>query len=90
MLGGVGLDLGAVESHVAQADEFHRLRDQQHLHHQAFNLRQKALTEGVEGVVIRVFVGRDIAERHRVVGGALQFAAPEHARGVAVDQGRQQ
>src|SRR3989344_8481172 len=38
----------------------------------------------------RVFVGRDIAERHRVVGGALQFAAPEHARGVAVDQGRQQ
>src|SRR3712207_7532489 len=45
-------------------------------------LPEKAPPEGGDGVVVRVLVGGDEAERHRIVGRPLQLAAGEHAGGI--------
>jgi hypothetical protein len=87
---GVGVDLGAVERDRAHLQHAHLARQQQHLHEQCLDRLEKAPPERGDGVVIGVLVGGDEAKRHRIIGGPLQLAAGEHARGVAVDQNAQQ
>ena len=90
VLGGVGLDLGAVEADLAQFQAAHLLGDQQNLHEQRRQLWQKSLAKGGYRVVIRMVVGGDVPEGHRVVGRLLQLAAGKNAGRVAVKQQGQQ
>jgi hypothetical protein len=87
---GVGVDLGAVQGHRAHPQHTHFARQFEHLDEQLRDLLKKAPPEHRDGVVVGVLVGRDEAERHGVIGRALQLAAGEHPRGVAVHQDAQQ
>ena len=87
---GVGVDLGAVQRHRAQLEQPGLPRQHQDLDEQPFDLREKPAPERGDGVVVGMIVGGDEAERHRIVSGALELAAREHPRGVAVDQKPQQ
>jgi hypothetical protein len=62
----------------------------QQLHEQRLQLRKEAPAEGGNGVVVRVGVGGEIPEGHRVVGGPFDLPAGKHAGGIAVEQQRQQ
>ena len=86
----VGLDLGPVQTDRAQLHQPHRLRHQQDLHEQRFELAKEALSEIRDGTVIGIGVGADEAKRNRVVGGLRQLAAGEQASGIAVEQQRHQ
>ena len=68
----------------------HLLGDQQNLHEQRRQLWQKSLAKGGYRVVIRMVVGGDVPEGHRVVGRLLQLAAGKNAGRVAVKQQGQQ
>jgi hypothetical protein len=87
---GVGMDLRSVERHRAHPEQAHLARQFEHLDKQLRDLPKKAPPERRDGVVVGVLVGRDEAERHRVIGRALQLAAGEHPRGVAIHQDAQQ
>jgi hypothetical protein len=54
----IGVDLGAVERHRPQLQDAQLAGQQQHLHEQSLDLREKAPTERGDGVVVRVLVGR--------------------------------
>ena len=86
----IGMDLGAIQRHRPQLQHPHLAGQQQHLHEQCFDLREKASTERGDGVVVRMLVRGDEAEGDRVIGRPLQLAAGEHPRGIAVDQNAQQ
>jgi len=87
---GIGVQLRPVEPHRAQLQHAHLARQQQHLHEQGFDLRQKASSEHRNGVVVRMVIRRDEAERHAVIRRPLQLAAGEHAGRVAIHQHTQQ
>src|SRR3954469_18750623 len=87
---GVGVDLGAIERDRAQLQHAHLTGELQYLDEQGLDLLKEAPPEGCDGIVVRVLVGRDEAERHRIITRPLQLAAGEHAGGVAVDQDAQQ
>ena len=85
MLAGIGFDFGAVQAHCAQLKQPQRFGKHQYLDKQAFNFFAKALAKAVDGVVIRVFVGADVFEGHRIMSGFLQLATGKHAGRVAVE-----
>src|SRR4051812_19883140 len=87
---GIGVDLGAVERDRAQLQHPDLAGELQHLNEQRLDLSEEASPERRNGVVIRVLVGGNEAERHRIITRSLQLAAGEHAGGVAVDQDAQQ
>ena len=87
---GVGVDLRAVERHRAHLQHAHLARQQQHLNEQRLDLLEKPSPERRDRVVVGMIVGRDEAERHRVIGRPLQLAARKHARRIAVNQNAQQ
>lgn len=89
MARGIGVHLGAVKADRAQFEQFHFLCQLQHLYKQGFQFTEKAPAERGQGIVVRMAAGRNVAEGNRVMGGALQFAAGEHAGGVAIHQQRQ-
>ena len=82
------MELGAIQCDVAELEYAHGAGNQQHLHHEPFDLRQEAFAKGVQGVVVRVQVRRNKQERHRVIGGGFQLAAGKDACGIAIGQDR--
>ena len=84
------MDLGAVETDRAKLEQLHLLGQFEHLDKQAFQFAKKAAAKVSQRVVIGMAAGGDVAEGHRVIRGALKPSAGEHARGVAIDQDRQQ
>ncbi len=90
VLARVGSDLGAVQRNVAELEQLHLARQHQHLHEQRLDLLQKAPPERGQRIVVRMRIGRHKAERHRVVGRALDLAARMHPVGIPVDQQSQQ
>jgi len=85
-LGGVGVDLGPIQAERAQREHARFLRQQQHLHEQVLEVRQKGGAEGRDGVVVGVPVAGDVAKRHRLIRRALDRARPEHARRVPIEE----
>src|ERR1700747_2819447 len=63
-------------SHRAQIENPHLASQQQHLHEQPLDLRQKPPPERRDRVVVRVVIRRDEAKCHRIVCRTLQLAAP--------------
>ncbi|KAG1223495.1 hypothetical protein G6F67_009633 [Rhizopus microsporus] len=86
----IGVNLGTVQTHRAQLQQLHFLSHFQHLDKNTGQLIQETAAEARQGVVIRVLVRGDEAKRHRIVGRPLDLAAGEDARGIAVDQQREQ
>lgn len=87
---GVGVDLGAVQAHRAEAADLVLAGDLQHLGKDRFELLGEPPPEGAERVVVGMGVGGDEAKGQGVVGRPLNLAAGEAAGGVAVDQQCQQ
>ncbi len=90
VLARAGSDLGAVQRNVTELEQLHLARQHQHLHEQRLDLLQKAPPERGQRIVVRMRIGRHKAERHRVVGRALDLAARMHPVGIPVDQQPQQ
>ena len=76
--------------HRAQLEHPYLARQCQHLHEQPVDLLEKAPPKRRDRVVIGMVVGRDEAERHRIIRCTLQLPAGKHACGVAVNQNAQQ
>ena len=90
VLARVALNLAPVQAHRPQPHDPQRRRQHQDLREQPFQFIQKPLAEVRYRVMVRMPVGADVAERHRIVGRLLQLAAGEHSRRVAVEQQRHQ
>ena len=84
------MNLRAIQGHRPQLQHAHLARQKQNLHEQRADLLQKALAEGSNRIVIGMLVGGYEPEGHGVIGGPLQLAAGEHARGIAVDKNGKQ
>ena len=88
---GIGVDLGSVQRHRPQLQHAHLAGQAQHLSEQRLDLPQKTPSERSNGVVIRMLVGGDEAERHGVISRPFQLAAGKHPGGIAInDQTEQQ
>lgn len=86
----VGLDFGAIQADGAQLEQLHLLRDVENLNKQLGQFAEKTSTKCRQGVVVWMRASCDKPEGHRVVGRPLYSAAGKHARGIAVDEQRQQ
>ena len=87
---GVGMHLGPIQRHRAQLQHPGLARQQQNLDEQGLDPPQKAPPEGRDRVMVRMVVGGDEPEGHRIVGRPLQLAARTHPRRIAIDQQAQQ
>ncbi|MNV92315.1 hypothetical protein D3C71_1868940 [compost metagenome] len=72
---GIGVDLGAVQTDRAKTRDLVLSRDLQYLHKGRGELLAVATAEAGQGVVIRVLVAGDKAERQGVIAGSLDLAA---------------
>lgn len=75
MTRGVGVHLGAVQTDVAELEQFHFPGQFEHLNKQFGELAEKSAPESRQRVVIRVRAGGKVAEGDRVVGRPFQLAA---------------
>ncbi len=80
VFGGIGLDLGAIQSHVAQAHQARLLAQPQHLHKQALEGIEVAAAELADPAV----VGLPVAGEHPE-GGILPAGPLDPARGWYAD-----
>ncbi len=87
---GIGVNLRAVQRHRAQLEQAHLARQLQHPHEQRCNVLEKTPAKRRDGVVVRMIVRRNEAERHRIIRRPLQLAARKHAGRIAVNQQPQQ
>ncbi len=90
MARGVGVHLGPIQGHRPELQELHLLRDAKHLYEQRLNLLEESLAERAQRIVVRVGIGREVAKRQRVIGRLLNASARIGARGIAVDEQRQE
>lgn len=86
VLGCVRLHLRPVQGHVAQLHQASLLAQLEYLEEQVLQCLQVTLAKGGDGVVIRMLVAGQEAERHVLEGCALHPAGREDAHAVAVDQ----
>ena len=77
---GVGVNLGAIQTHGAKLEQFHLGGHLQHLHKQVGEIVNEPPAIGGQGVVIGVSAGCNVAKGRGVVGGHLQLAAGVDAR----------
>ncbi len=87
---GIGMDLGAIQANRAQPHHAHLARQQQHLHEQLLDLRQKPPPEHRNRVVVGMVIGGDETKRHRIIARPFQLAAGKYPGGITVDQHPQQ
>jgi len=85
----VGVDFRAVEPDRPDFQHAHLARQQQNLNEQPLDLLEKSSPERRNRVMVGMIVGRNEAERHRVIGCPLQLAARKHARRITVNQNAQ-
>ncbi len=86
----IGMHLRAIQGDGAHFEHPHRAGELQHLHEQRLDLRQEALSERRDRVVIRMLVPGDEAKGHRVVRGPFDPPAGEHSGCVSINQQAQQ
>jgi hypothetical protein len=85
MPAGIGMDLRAVEPDRSHLQHAHLARHLQHLDKQRLDLLEKPPPERRDRVVVGMIVGRNEAERHRIIGRPFQLAARKHPRRVAIN-----
>jgi len=86
VLGGVGLDLAAVQSHVAQFDQSCLPAEAKDLGEQTGQGREMALAKRGDGVVVGVLITGQHPVGDLFVGGSLQPAGRGLALGISVDE----
>jgi len=62
------------------------MRDEQNLHKQRLQLRQKPLAEAVDAVMVRMRSAGEVNHRDQLIGRAFDLPTGENARGIAVEQ----
>ena len=82
---GIGVDLRAIQRHRAKLQHSHLHRHAQYLHEQRLDLRQKTPPERGNSVVVWMIVGRNKAERHRIIRCPLQLAAGKHPSRIPIN-----
>ena len=65
MAAGIGVNFGPIQCHRAHLEHPHLARQQQHLDEQRLDLLEKPSPECGDGVVVRMVVRGDEAERHQ-------------------------
>ncbi len=90
MLGGIGMDLGPVQTDRPQLQHARLLGEQQNLHKEVLQLGQEGAPKRGQRIVVGVQVARDKAERHRLIRGALDLTRTEYPGGIAIEQQAQQ
>jgi len=86
VFGGIGFDLGAVEGHVAQAQQARLLAQPQHLHKQARQCIEMNEAEITDPAVVRLLVAGEHAEGGILPAGPLDPARGGDADAVGVEQ----
>src|SRR5712692_6823398 len=81
VLGGIGMQLGPVQTDCAQFQHTRLLRQQEYLHEQVLQFGQEGAPKRGQRIVVGMLVARDKAERHRLIGGALDLARTEYPGG---------
>src|SRR6266568_3910696 len=85
-LRGVGLDLGAIDGHVAQLDQPSSLAQLQHLQEQLPQLFQVALAKLGNAVVVWLLIARQNPKSYVIISGPLDLARRHLAHAVAIDE----
>ncbi len=85
-LGGVGVDLAPIQADVAQFQHPHRLRQQQDLHEQLLDFRQKSLPKGGDGIVVGMHIPGNETKWNRFIGRPFYPPRTEDPRRVTVEQ----
>ena len=67
-----------------------RLCQQEHLHEEVLQFGQERAPKRSQRIVVGMQVARDEAERHRLIGGALDLARAEHTGGIGIQEQAQQ
>jgi hypothetical protein len=68
VLGGVGVNLGPIETDLAEFQDTHLLGNEQNLNEERLQLRKKPLAEGGDRIVVGMIVGSNVAKSDRIVG----------------------
>jgi hypothetical protein len=87
---GLGVELGAVQGHRAHLEQTHFACQEQDLSEQSPDLLEKPPPKCRDGVMVGMFIRRDEAEGHGIVGRPLQFTAREHPGCIAVHPNAQE
>jgi hypothetical protein len=80
MFGGIGLDLGAIEGHVAQAHQARLLTQPQHLHKLARQCIEMNEAEITDPAVVRLLIAGEHAEGQILVARSLNLAGGDDAK----------
>ena len=80
------MDLGAVETDVAQLKNLQLLGQHEDLHEQPAEFREEVVSEVGDGVVVWGVVSCQEAEGSGLVGGSLDLSGGEDAGGVGIEE----
>ena len=86
VLTGIGLDLGAIQRHMAQAHHPRLLAEAQHLDKQLLQCFQVAAAELTDAAVVRLLIAAQHPESSVLVAGTLDFSGGGDADAVGVQQ----
>ena len=86
VFGGIGLHLGAIQCHMAQAHHAGLLAEAQDLHKQPTERLEVAAAELTDPAVIRLLVAGEHPERQILVTGPLDPAGGDDAGALGVKQ----
>ncbi len=90
VLGGIGLNLGAIERHMAQADNPRLLAQPQDLHKQTLEGIEVAAPELTDTAVIGLLVAGHHPEGQILVAGTFDLAGGDDAHAVGAEQEHRQ
>jgi hypothetical protein len=80
------MDLGPIQANRAQLQDTRLLREQEHLDEELLELLQKRPSKRRQRIVIGMEITSNEAERHCLIGGALNLARAEHSCSIAIQQ----
>jgi hypothetical protein len=84
------MDLGPVQADRAQCQHARLLREQEHLHEEVLQFGQKRPPKRGQCIMVGMQIARNEAERHRLIGSALDLARTKHTSSVAIEKQAQQ
>jgi len=90
VLGGIGFDLRAIQTHVSKCEQTHLGRKDQYLGKKRLQFAEKPATKMGDRVVIWLLIGRDIAKSDGVPGGFFEPTRRERACRIPIEEKRDQ
>jgi hypothetical protein len=88
--GSIRMDFCSIQADRAQCQHTRLLCEQEHLHEELFEFRQKGASERGQRIVVGMQVPCDETERHRLIRRAFDFARTEYSSCIAIQEQAQQ